>query len=164
MSDDPRFFATPDPWGYQSNPCDIRRKQYILHMANLFGPYSRALDIGALEGWITNDLPASTKHGFELSDVAAARFPPTVKRELDGKYDLVLATGVLYSHYNWSYLFRLIREHAAKYVLTCHIKSWELLAVADIGKQIIEMEFPYRDFTQKLRIFDVSSAQNRGTG
>ncbi len=155
MTDAPSFFVTPDPWGYQTNPSDIVRKQYIIHMLNLFGPYSRALDIGAHEGWVSKDIPAVTIHGHELSDLAAARFPDNVHRMVDGKYDLVMATGVLYSHYNWSYLLRMIREHASKYVLTCHIKAWELLAVADIGKQVLEMEFPYREYKQKLRVFEI---------
>lgn len=124
----------------------------------MFGHFNCALDLGAGEGWITKDLPAYERWGYELSDNAAARFPPAVKRVLEpaGKYDLVVATGVLYGHYDWRKMLRIIRERASRIVLTCHIKSWELAAVAEVpGMQIIDFEFPYRDWTQKLRVFEI---------
>ncbi len=153
------FYSKPDPWNYKTTPDDIQRKQYILHTLDLFGPFERALDIGCGEGWITKDLPADIKHGFELSDVAAERFPPCVQRTMLGKYDLVLATGVLYAHYDWERFVELIRKFGSRIVLTCNIKAWEMHAAlfAVPGKQVLEMEFPYREFTQKLRVFDVSA-------
>lgn len=151
------WYRNRDPWAYETTPDDAKRKSYILHILELFGPFSKALDIGAGEGWITKDLPALVKHGYELSDVAAARFPPTVRRELDGKYDLVTATGVLYAQYAWESLVKLINEHATGLVLTCNIKSWEIPSAIHCihGTQILDMEFPYREFTQKLRVFQV---------
>lgn len=154
------FFEKEDAWGYQTNPHDRWRKQVIIHTVNLFGPFSRCLDLGAHEGWITKDIPASTRHGYELSDVAAARFPPLVKRECEGKYDLVLATGVLYGHYDWRHFVDKINAHSSKIVLTCNITSWELMAaiLAIKGKQVYESEFIYREHFQKLRVFNVSSS------
>lgn len=151
------FYVTEDPWRYASTPCDALRKRHILHAANFYGPYSRALDIGAGEGWVTRDLPASTRHGYEISDTAAARFPDCVKRELDGPYDLVLATGVLYHHYDWLGMLRLIQTHASKIVIVSHIKTWEFsTAIAGIpGTQVFEAEFPYREWSQKLRVFRI---------
>ncbi len=152
------YYAMPDPWSYTTTPSDIRRKQYIIHILNLFGPFSRALDIGAGEGWITSDIPASTRHGFEISDVAAARFPANVTRECSGQYDLVLATGVLYGHYAWQSFLAMIHDHASRFVVTCSIKPWEVKDAihAMPGPQIFEAEFPYRVHTQKLRVFEVT--------
>ncbi len=153
------FHQLRDPWAYQTTPDDVIRKQHIIHMLELYRPYSRVLDIGAGEGWITKELPAPFKYAYELSDVAASRLPNTVTRVTDpiGPYDLVLATGVLYHHYDWRQFVDMIKRHASHIILTCNIKSWEHpSAIAEIpGRQILDMEFPYREFTQKLRIFDL---------
>lgn len=158
-----RFYLKPDPWDYRTTPDDEIRKRHILQAANFLGPYSRALDIGCGEGWVTQDLPASTKHGLELSDNAAARFPPSVTRVLkpEGKYDLVLATGVLYEQYPWRDFVALINEHACKIVITSNIKSWEVPAAWILikGEQVFEATFPYREYEQKLRVFDASRLQ-----
>lgn len=151
------WYKDRDPWGYETLPCDALRKRHIIHTANLYGPYSRALDVGAGEGFITRDLPASTRHGYELSDAAAARFPPNVKRELEGKYDLVLCSGCLYSHYDWLGMLRIIKFHASKIIITSHIKAWELsTAIQGMpGAEVFQAEFPYREWTQRLRVFKV---------
>lgn len=159
MGDDPAFFEQPDPWGYRTNPDDKRRKQLILHCLAMFTPYSRALDIGAHEGWITQDLPCNVRHGYELSDLAASRFPVGVERvhTILGGYDLVVATGVLYAHYEWQLFTQMIQKHATRIVLTCNIKPWEVPeAIARIpGKELYTMEFQYREWTQKLRVFQI---------
>ncbi len=161
MSDSPDFFLEPDPWGYRTNPDDILRKEIIISAASIFTKliYDRALDLGALEGWISEDLPANIVHGYEISDVAAARFPPDVihVKQPEGKYDLVVATGVLYGHYDWQHFVDLIKEHANGIILTCNIVAWESQsAISQIpGRQIYTAEFPYREFTQKLRVFHI---------
>lgn len=153
-----RYYSTrPDPWEYATTKDDETRKRYILHALELFPPFQRVLDLGAGEGWLTKDLPALTKHGYELSDVAAARFPDSVQRLCHGQYDLVVATGVLYSHYDWHTIVGLIEGRASNVILTCNIKEWEVgAAIAAIpGKQVLDMEFPYRNFQQKLRVFQI---------
>ncbi len=153
-----KSYASKDPWGYQTNPEDLKRKAYILHWLRHFGPFTRALDIGAGEGWITKDIPAERIYGYEVSDNAAWRFPPNVTRTEapEGKYDLVMATGVFYAHYAWRKFERLIQEHSSKYILLCNIKAWEVKTEIP-GKQLIEMEFPYREYIQKLRIYEITS-------
>ncbi len=151
------FYSREDPWDYETTPDDIRRKRYILHALDLFGPFNRMLDIGCGQAWVTRDVHACVRHGLEISDTAAERFPVTVKRVTfpDGKYDLVMATGVLYAHYAWSEFIDMIRGHASRYILTCNIKSWEVPAAQALGKQIWDMEFPYRQWVQKLRVFEI---------
>jgi len=158
-----RHYANPDPWGYQASPADAERKATILDALNMFGPYQRGLDIGCGEGWITKDIPADEIHGFECSNNAAERFPPNVKRVLkpEGKYDLVMATGIMYQHYNWEKFLYLINYHSSLDILTCNIKAWEIpmLQSKIKARQVVDMEFDYcpgnERFTQKLRIFQV---------
>lgn len=144
-----------DPWGYQDNLDDIIRRDYIVQIARFWGPYARCLDIGAGEGWITQSLPAEEIFGYELSDTAASRFPPVVQRVVkpSGKYDLVVATGVLYTHYDLGRLIGLIHDHSSAIVITSGIKAWEPAAIKLIGDEIFSAEFPYRDYVQKLRVF-----------
>jgi hypothetical protein len=156
-----KSYETPDPWGVQKNPEDKKRKRYILHMLDLFGPYERVLDIACGEAWITKDIEANDLWGYELSNNAAQRFPDSVRRAVfpDGKYDLVIACGCLYKHYNWPFFLKIIEEHASRYVLTCNIKDWEVKEIEKIsGFRLLEMEFPYKPgdtkFTQKLRMFE----------
>lgn len=160
-------YQNPDPWGYQSCEEDRIRKQNILSILsvyqNKFGSFERALDIGAGEAWITKDLPATTKHAFELSKQACARMPEGVVsvENPNGHYDLIVATGVLYPHYDCATFFRLMREHSSKLILTCNIKAWEHPRLREqtgelhflSQKEEASMEFKYREFTQKLRLF-----------
>ena len=163
MTQDPKeiddSYKTPDPWGYQNNDWDKVRKTTILMYAFHYGPYERALDIGAGEGWITQDLPAKEIFGYEVSDTAASRFPNNVKRvkELEGKYDLVIATGVMYEHYDCQKFIDMILKHASGIIILCNIKDCENKDVKRIPGQIHEGEFPYREYIQKLRIYDFNA-------
>lgn len=152
------WYSRTDPWEYKTNEHDIFRKRLILSILDIYGPYySRALDIGAGEGWVTGSLPSELLFGYEFSDTAAARFPINVTRTTapEGKYDLIITTGTLYPQYDWPSMLEIIQNHAAGIVLTCNIKEWEMFAaIAGIpGKQIFEAEFPYREYKQKLRVF-----------
>ncbi len=157
-------YQTPDPWGYQTNPEDAYRKDMILSLLN-GRRFKRALDIGAGEGWITRDLPADHLFGYEVSDTAASRFPVFVRRETkpSGKYDLIIACGVMYSHYDWRRFIDLIKEHASGVVILCNIEAWEVPEVAELGVPLMEGTFPYREFIEKLRFYDTSS-QHRNSG
>src|SRR3990172_9100655 len=89
------FYQNEDPWGYKTNSEDAKRKQIIIDTLKKYGTFSKAIDVGAGEGWITADLPASEFFGFEISDVAASRFPANVNRVTEyGQYDLITACGV----------------------------------------------------------------------
>ena len=148
------WYHQPDPWGYESNPEDDHRKRRILAALEPYVPFTRALDIGCGEGFITRSLPAVEIHGIEVSDKAAERLNPRVHRVHVPRltYDLVLATGVLYEHYDWRQFTDWIMEAASRIVLTSHIKSWEVNELPK-EKQVHEEEFSYRDFVQKLRVY-----------
>lgn len=150
-----KFYEKTDPWGYRTNPDDQHRRLMIF-LATQMGKeqYDRLLDIGCGEGFITEAMPAKEKHGIELSDEASARLPEDIKRVEgpEGKYDLVLATGVMYEHYDYNQIVNWIWEAAGDIVVTCNIKEWEK-DVLPKDKQIFEGGFPYREYEQKLRVF-----------
>lgn len=155
------WWSTPDAWGYKTNPHDAKRKEMILRAlqmaldSEIKDVFDKALDIGAGEGFVTKDLPAKTIHAIELSTNAARRFPKKIKRvnAPEGKYDLIIATGVLYDHYDWETFRNWIDMHASQYVLVSHYDKvgkphdrWK--------KTLITMaDFPYRDGTQYLRLY-----------
>ncbi len=152
-----RFYETPDPWGYETNDADEFRKYEILRALKLYGPFERALDVGCGEGFITKDLPAKHIYGHDLSESAMARLPMNVTATTTpyGGFDLVVATGVLYQQYDAPTMIEMIERCASDIILTCHIKAWEInleLYGASV-EEIYTIEFPYREFTEVLRIF-----------
>lgn len=133
------------------------RKEKIL--SHLKKKYKRALDIGAGEGFITKDLPAKEIYAYEISDNASERLPKNVKRILkpDGKYDLIIATGVLYPQYNAKEILDIIKTHASGTILLSNIADWEVKDVEELGVPLLVEEYPYREYTQRLRIYEVGS-------
>lgn len=155
------FYTNPDPWKYRTTPDDLKRKAELimaLSEVNSFTEYDRALDIGAGEGFVTCSIPAKEIHGIEISDKAASRFPENVKRVLAPclqKYDLVMTTGTLYPQYDHEQIRDWIVDSASKHILVAGIKNW--LIDYQFGKVIYEKEFAYREFTQRLIIYEVSA-------
>ena len=80
--------------------------------------------------------------------------------EPDGKYDLIIATGVFYPQYNYHQIINWIREAHAPggIVLTSNIKEWER-DLDRIGKPDFETTFQYRTYTQHLCIFSTIASQ-----
>lgn len=160
-------YKNPDPWGYKTNPEDKMRKAHILEIIERFAEpfredrplFKRALDIGAGEGWITESLPAEEIFGYEISDTAASRFPENVKRILtgEGRYDLILATGVMYGHYDVPSFIKMIKEHASGLVVLVNIKAWESPLLRELGDTIYEEDFPYSEFIEHIRIYDFTA-------
>lgn len=151
-----QWYQTADPWGYETNPDDIERKKRIL--AALSGRYSRALDIGCGEGWITKDLPAKTIHGLELSDTARTRIPKPAVGVIKpmGKYDLIVLTGVLYRQYDYKQLGAMAENHLTKYgtLLLCHIEDWVQPLPGKLQAVLQHQErFPYREYTELLEVY-----------
>lgn len=149
-----QWYNTPDPWGYETNPDDTIRRDFILN-AIPGKKYKKALDIGCGEGWITQFLPARVIHGLELSEQAQTRFPASVL-PVDkpvGKYDLVITTGTLYPQYNHQQILEWIKTHASKHLLIAGIKDW-FVDLSELGEPIYTHEFKYRDYVQEVRVYD----------
>lgn len=150
------WYNIKDPWGYSSNSDDLNRKRMILDALNPYAPFKRALDIGCGEGFITKDLPAKQIEGIEISDNAASRLPEKVKRVVNpsGQYDLIICTGMLYDQYDHHSFLSWIKSHIEPKgtVLTCNIKDWEVNTLPS-DYQVHQFEFPYRTYTQILRVY-----------
>lgn len=150
-----QWYAKPDPWAYTQTADDAIRKNFILDILPF--RYKRALDIGCGEGFVTSELPAIEIHGIEISDAAAARFPWNVLRvsEPQGFYDLVMTTGTLYTQYDHSQIANWVKRAACRHILIGGIKDW--LQPYEFGRLIREKEFPYREYTQRLMLYEVGA-------
>lgn len=154
------WYNEPDKWEYFTSDEDRKRLKKILSLLNQ--KYHKALDIGCGEGFITRHLPADLISGIDLSDNAKNRLPANVVpiKEPIGKYDLVISTGTLYPQYDHKAIYDMIMKSAEKYILIGGIKEW--LIDYDFGNPIDTLEFPYREFTQKITIYEISpSTQHR---
>ena len=153
-----KWYEEPDTWGYFSNEYDEMRLQKIKFMLG-WGKkrYDRILDIGCGEGFVTQHLPSDVIHGLDISDNAMSRLPANVKSVSapEGKYDLVVSTGTLYSQYDHEAIYKLIMESASQYVLIGGIEDW--LIAKNFGVEVQKMHFPYRQFTQKLSLYAVET-------
>lgn len=153
-----RMYKHIDPWGYKTNPDDAKRKSIILKV--LEGHiFDKALDIGCGEGFITTDLPAKEIYGYDISEIATSRLPENVKYmyPIVGQFDLVIATGVLYRQYDYVDIINTINEVANGVILTCNIASWELRIPC---VSFFEYEFPYRNYIERLALYDFSPSQD----
>jgi hypothetical protein len=156
-----QWYLREDPWNYKNNPADLKRKAELimaLNEVNSFNEYERALDIGAGEGFVTCSLPAKEIHGIEISDNAASRFPDNVKRVLAPcmkKYDLVMTTGTLYTQYDHRQIKDWIVDCSTRHILVAGIRDW--LIDYKFGNVIFEKEFQYREFTQRVIIYEVGA-------
>lgn len=152
------WYSKPDQWGYFNNPEDERRLKNILNVAG-WGKrvYRKAIDIGCGEGFITRHIPAEQIHGYDFAQNALNRLPPNVipVTQPEGKYDLVLCTGVLYQQYDHEAIYNLIMQSAEKYIVIGGIESW--LIQKNFGKQLYSMTFSYREFTQKVTLYEVGA-------
>lgn len=152
------WYDKPDKWGYFNNPEDKKRLNEILSTLQLGkNSYIRAIDIGCGEGFVTAHLPAIEIHGLDISDNALNRLPSNVKSvsKPEGKYDLVISTGTLYSQYDHEAIYKIIMESASEYILIAGINDW--LINKDFGKLLSENLFPYREFTQKISLYHVET-------
>ena len=148
------WYEQDDPWEYTVTPDDIYRKRFYLTVLEGLGEYyDRALDVGAGEGFITGDLPAKEIHAIEISDNAASRLPKNVERVFapEGKYDLVLVTGLLYRQYDHERIARLVSDAASKYVCVGGIEDW--LLPYPFGRMVETFRFPYREYTSVFNVY-----------
>jgi hypothetical protein len=148
------WYLREDPWNYKTTEDDYFRKEKIL---SLLKKYDKALDIGCGEGFITKDLPANEIFGIELSDNASLRLPSNVTRLIKpvDKYDLVMTTGTLYQQYNHQQITNWIKQSASHHILVGGIKDWMIWS--EFGEIINEIEFQYREYTQIIRLYEITA-------
>jgi hypothetical protein len=66
-----------------------------------------------------------------------------------------MTTGTLYSQYNHEYIANTIKSCAVKYILVAGIKDW--LIDYKFGKIVHDEEFQYREYTQRVIVYEVSA-------
>lgn len=164
-----QWYGSEDPWSYESNPEDTKRKSILLsEIPNR--EYNRVLDIGCGQGFITKDLPGQRIIGIDLSSEAITkaknlesdklRFQQcdlfNIHKELAGEFDLIIITGVLYPQYigasvNLVYLLidQLLSENGV--LISVHIDEWYQARFPYL--QLQEFCYPYRQYFHKLEIY-----------
>lgn len=148
-----QHYSVYDPWGYETNPDDIKRRDEILKLLD-GRKFHRALDIGCGHGFVTKHINAEQIFGIEISDNAAKYLPPNVTRihEPEGEYDLIMATGVMYFQYNHSLFYSWVLKHSTDFILIAGISDW-LIGYNYPGELIKKTEFNYRQYTQQLFLY-----------
>jgi hypothetical protein len=71
------------------------------------------------------------------------------------KYDLVMTTGTLYTQYDHRQIKDWIVDCSTRHILVAGIRDW--LIDYKFGNVIFEKEFQYREFTQKVIIYEVGA-------
>lgn len=74
-------------------------------------------------------------------------------------YDLIIATGVMYIEYDYQQILDAIKSHAKGIVILSNIKNLQVQAIEQLGEPIYEEEYPYREYTQSLKVYDFSRKQ-----
>jgi SAM-dependent methyltransferase len=168
-------YTRPDPWDYQTNPHDQRRKSELLALLPV-QTWQRVLDIGCGDGYVTFDLPGTRiigmdisaaaigwaeKHRSTLSAPMSDRFQFEVRSvfELDAEdqpFDLVVITGVLYQQYIGC-AFSVVRERIDALLapggclVSCHIDGWKPPRFA--YTLLDTALYPYRDYNHRLEVY-----------
>ena len=167
------FYVTADPWDYDSTRDDTERAARVLSALPV-RPYRRTIDIGCGNGFLTVRLPGDQVLGVDLSERAvewarqrAAREAPDrdlrfESRSLfdlnavDGDFDLVVVTGVLYPQYigkATAVVTEILKALVAPggVLMTVHIDAWARYR-APFTTLAISVD-PYREYFHRLEVF-----------
>ena len=157
------FYKNPDPWGYKTRPDDLKRIELILNHIPQYD-YKNTLDIGCGEGLITQYLPGDEILGIDLSETAVFRADKSKRIKYKAidinemkpkKFDLIIATGVLYPHYVTEETIKKIIKMTRKTLVTCHAR--------EVGNVKIDLKptkhtsFPYDGMIEDLFTYDLSN-------
>lgn len=169
-----KFYENEDPWGYDSIPDDKARKERLLS----FLPrqkYSRVLDIGSGNGFVTFDLPGEQIFGLDVSSNAVrwANARAHARNEFErykffhaslfdipemnfGTFDMIIITGVLYSQYigKSRILTNLIIDsilNKGGILVSCHIDDWN---TGRFPYSVIDVSvYQYREYFHRLEVY-----------
>jgi hypothetical protein len=64
-----------------------------------------------------------------------------------------MTTGTLYSQYNHKQIVDWIRQSASKHILIAGIKDW--LIDYSFAQVIHQSEFPYRQYVQRVTVYEL---------
>ena len=159
-----------DPWGYESNPDDARRKLILLSELPV-RKYDSVLDIGCGQGFVTRDLPGKSILGVDVSE-EAIQFANRYATErinfragdlfhldlvLDrSSFDLVLITGVLYPQYIgdahtliYEIVDRLLADNGV--LVSVHVNEWYKARFPYLVLK--EHSYGYRQYHHRLEVY-----------
>lgn len=164
-----RWYSTPDPWEYEKNEDDLRRRDYLLKFLK-DKKYNNVLDIGCGNGFITDSLPGLNITGVDLSDKAieianSRNEKKNIKylcksvfniSELNSKFDLIIITGVLYEHYlgnSRSFIYSIINDLLIDNgtLISVHIDNWYKFRFPFLLTN--EFFYDYRELIHRLEIY-----------
>ena len=163
------WYKEQDPWGYESNPEDARRRTILLSEVPS-QDYKRVLDIGCGEGFITQALPGAEVLGIDISARAIERARRLENQRvkfaqcsvfdaeqlLGGSFDLIVVTGVLYEQYIGKALpliYRILDQLLSTdgVLISVHIDAWYR---ARFPYLLLRQHFyPYREYTHRLEVY-----------
>lgn len=165
-----RWHADVDPWGYEQDPEDGRRKAMLLG-AIPQREYRSVLDIGCGQGFVTRDLPGMHVTGVDVSAAAvahAARLRSerlefqvadifTLPQDLGSRqFDLIIVTGVLYEQYigrarTLVYLSVDRVLEPGGILISVHIDEWYTARFP--YTLVAQQAYPYRQYHHRLEVY-----------
>lgn len=164
-----KSYSTRDPWGYESNPEDQRRRSILL--SEIPGrAYRNVLDIGCGHGFITKALPGERITGVDISANALAHAKENASEKftfiesdlfnlpnaVSGEFDLIVVTGVLYPQYIGkarSLVYQIVDNLLAKdgLLISVHIDEWY---TCKFPYCLVETYcYNYREFLHRLEVY-----------
>ena len=168
------FYNNNDPWNYETNADDIRRKSIILSEIPE-RKYENVLDIGCGHGFITRELPGKKIIGVDVPANAITQAKLNHSKQhnknnidftqssifelnshISGVYDLIVITGVLYPQYIGeakSLIYKIVDRFLANdgILLCSHINEWYTLRFPYL--MLENYYFEYREYTQCLEVY-----------
>lgn len=165
-----QWHAEKDPWKYEANDDDIKRKDILLSEIPKRN-YKRVLDIGCGQGFITRELPGEYVLGIDISSTAIhnakkhasdrVQFDQASLFDLQKKYynksfDLIIITGVLYEQYigNSSNLIYIIIDKLLQcngILVSVHIDDWYQARFPYL--KLNDYFYEYREYTHRLEVY-----------
>jgi 2-polyprenyl-3-methyl-5-hydroxy-6-metoxy-1,4-benzoquinol methylase len=163
------FHEVRDPWGYENNPDDFKRKEILLSEIPV-KDYTNVLDIGCGQGFLTNKLPGENIFGVDISGTAVEYAKQFCRKDIlfrqgsifeidtlfDVKFDLIVITGVLYPQYigKSSNLIYILLDKILKddgILVSVHINEWYKMQFPYL--KIKQFYYDYREYTHNLEIY-----------
>jgi 2-polyprenyl-3-methyl-5-hydroxy-6-metoxy-1,4-benzoquinol methylase len=164
-----KWHSSDDPWGYETHPEDIKRKDILLSELPQ-KKYNNVLDIGCGHGFVTRDLPGKRVVGVDISHEAIKQAKTyetdritflqsslfDLNRNLREQFDLIVITGVLYPQYvanahNLVYhiIDKLLMDSGI--LVSVHIDAWYKARFPYL--QLNDYYYDYREYTHRLEVY-----------
>lgn len=170
LADLEKWFLKKDPWEYENNLEDIKRKDILLSEIPERN-YKKVLDIGCGHGFVTRSLPGEEIVGVDISKNAikqAQRNNRSKKIKYvqasiynlsilgSQKFDLIILTGVLYPQYigdSESLIYTIIDRYLADsgILIMVHIDEWYKARFPYL--LLKEYLYSYKEYTHRLEVY-----------